>query len=183
MTTTIRTVKMLIAGLVLALSVFVANPAFAQKADIEMLESYVGTWKGRGTLTRNGTSEPMTCLITFRSDSPFKLLFSSEKPNRSRCIVAGASIGIAGAIVYVPERKLYEAVITSGTPFKGVAVGKRRGKNINFKLNDVNAETGDKFKIEAAMQLRSGVIELNFYVTNVTTGGKATVAVPLKKQT
>ena len=51
-----------LAGLV-ALTPMAASPVFAAKADVELLQSYIGTWKGRGELI-GAEKEAVVCRMT-----------------------------------------------------------------------------------------------------------------------
>lgn len=168
-------IKALILGAVL-LSGF-ATPSFAGKADIELLKSYVGNWRGRGDAKLASTNEKETVLC--------KMNFTDTGPDRiglkGRCSLAGTTFSMRGTVAYVEKNRRFEAVMTTNTSFQGVAIGRRSGKNLNFSLLNVKAENDDAFDIGVGLQLRNGRIYVKFNILHKASGGKSSANIPFSK--
>ncbi|TDQ66245.1 hypothetical protein ATL17_0236 [Maritalea mobilis] len=167
--------KALILGAVLA-SGF-STPSFAGKADIELLKSYVGNWRGRGEakLASTGEDETVLCKMDFTDTGPDRIGL------RGRCSLAGTTLSMRGTVAYVEKNRRFEAVMSSNTSFQGVAIGRRSGKNLNFSLLNVKAENDDAFDIGVGLQLRNGQIVVKFDILHKESGGKSTANIPFSK--
>ncbi|WP_027835385.1 hypothetical protein [Maritalea myrionectae] len=167
--------KALILGAVLA-SGF-STPSFAGKADIELLKSYVGNWRGRGEakLASTGADETVLCKMDFTDTGPDRIGLTG------RCSLAGSTFSMRGTVAYVEKNRRYEAVMSSNTSFSGVAVGRRSGKNLNFSLLNVKSESDDAFDIGVGLQLRNGQIYVKFDIVHKESGGKSTANIPFSK--
>jgi hypothetical protein len=150
-------------------------PAHAAQADIDLLQSYVGNWKGRGVTNAAGGDETIVCRMDISESEVAKVNYNG------RCSLAGGNISIRGTMAFVHEANRFEAVMSSNTAFQGVAVGRRRGSNINFNLRERNPDTGAEYAIDANMALKSGDIEVVFTLTEVATKKKIVAKVPFKK--
>lgn len=175
MTQTIRPTQLLMALLIAAATIVPAAPALSAQADIDLLKSYVGDWRGRGkTTTANGT-ETVVCKLDITDSAAAKIKYSG------RCTLAGGNLSIAGTMAYIAERRRFEAVMSSNTAFSGIAIGKRRGRSIDFQLRDRDPETGAEFQINAGIALNGENINVLFSVLEKATGKKITASVPFKK--
>ena len=175
MTRHYRLLKSLLVASALATSMPSAAPALAAQADIDLLKSYVGGWKGRGTTTSGGNTETVVCKLDITDAERAKVNYNG------RCTLAGGNLSIAGTMAYVEDRKRFEAVMTSNTSFSGVAIGRRRGNGIDFQLKERDTETGRDYAIDTGLLLKSGNIEVEFSVTEVASGKKIVATVPFKK--
>lgn len=150
-------------------------PAFSAPKDVELLNSYIGDWRGSGELKRDGNKETVRCKLAITKAQTGKINY------KGRCAVAGANFSIAGTIAYVEEAKRFEALMSTSTSFSGVAVGNYSNKKgIDFKLNDRNAETGDEFEILSNISLKEEKIGIDFMVTNKTTGRIISADIPFE---
>jgi len=167
--------KSALIALLSATSFALISPAFSAQEDADLLNSYIGGWKGSGILNRDGNSETVRCKLTITDTKGVKVHY------KGRCAVAGANFSIAGAMGYFEEKNRYEAVMTSSTSFSGVAIGTRNEDGIDFELNDRNAETGDKYEISSNIGLKGDEIGIEFSVTNLNTGRVITANIPFEK--
>lgn len=167
--------KALILGAVLASSF--STPSFAGKADVELLKSYVGNWRGRGEakLASTGDDETVLCKMDFSDTGPDRIGL------RGRCSLAGTTLSMRGTVAYVEQNRRYEAVMSSNTSFQGVAIGRRSGKNLSFALLNVKAENDDAYDIKVGLQLRNGEIFVKFDILHKESGGKSTARIPFTK--
>lgn len=151
--------------------------AFAAQADIDLLQSYVGDWRGRGNakLASTGEDETVLCKMTFKKSAAAKIGLDG------RCSLAGTTLSMRGTVSYVEERKRFEAVMSSNTSFQGVAIGKRRGKNLSFALDNVKSDSNDAFDIAVALELASGGINVRFDILHRESGGKSYAIIPFAK--
>lgn len=152
-----------------------AGPAMAAQADLDLLKSYIGNWKGRGTTTSGSGEETVVCRLDITGADQGKVNYNG------RCALAGGNLSIAGTMAYVEENRRFEAVMTSNTSFSGVAVGRRRGQGIDFNLKNRDADSGAEYSVDAGISLTGGNIHIDFTVTNLENGSKVVAAVPFEK--
>jgi len=152
-------------------------PAYAAKADTDLLKSYVGDWRGRGNakLASTGEDETVLCKMNFNDAGASKVGLSG------RCSLAGTTLSMRGTVGYNEDARRYEAVMSSNTSFQGVAIGKRSGKNLSFSLNNVKSAANDAFDIAVSLKLKSGEINVRFDITHKESGGKSVAIIPFKK--
>ena len=154
-----------------------SGTALAAKADIELLQSYVGDWRGRGSarLASTGEDETVLCRMNFKDSG------SARIGLEGRCSLACTAFTMRGTVGFVEQSNRYEAVMSSNTSFQGTAIGKRRGKNLSFKLNNVKSESNSVFDIGVALELKSGTIQVRFDILHKESGGKSFAIIPFKK--
>lgn len=163
-----------LAGLLVAGSL-AAVPAEAGTAEVQLLKSYVGNWKGRGTLI-GAESEAVVCRLSLSEGNADKVNYSG------RCSLAGTNLSVNGSLAYNDARNQYEAAMTSNVTFSGIAVGKRQGDSIVFNLRERNTdEEGNDLTITAAIVLRSDKINVDFSVLFNATGDSLKATVPFTK--
>ncbi len=157
-------------------SALLITPSLASNDDVSLLQSYIGTWKGLGEITRdNGDVESVKCKVNIIQSNQGRVGY------KGRCAFAGGNFSIAGTMAYIAEKERFEAVMSTSTSFSGVAIGKRDGDNLVFKLSDKNADTGDSFKIDSNISLIDGELSIAFTAENITTGRMIKVAVPFSQ--
>lgn len=152
-------------------------PAHAAQEDVDLLKSYVGEWRGRGTAQFSDTrqDETVVCRMTIKDSEPTKVTFDG------RCTIAGRTLAIAGTVAYVEAAGRYEAIMSSVASFQGVAIGQRRGSDIAFDLIDRNPERGEH-RIDADLSLQGDVIHMDFKIANVNTGWSTVAQIPFAVQ-
>lgn len=161
------------AGLAVALGAAVA-PAFAGPAEVALLKSYEGNWRGKGTVV--GTdSETVNCRMSLTDGNNDKINYSG------RCALAGNSLSINGTLAYIEASHRYEGAMTSNVNFSGVAVGQKIGTGITFNLKSRGMNDDNNIEVNAAITLSPGVITVGFKATDVTTGKVINATVPFAK--
>lgn len=164
-----------VAGLVVA-SMMAAAPVFAAKADIELLNSYLGNWKGRGVLV-GAESETVVCRLSLTPGNDDKVNYSG------RCAMAGTNLSVNGTLAYIDSARRYEAAMTSNAGFSPkAAVGKRQGDGVVFRLNERGTdEDGNDMTISAVIALLNKKISVEFQVVFNATGDMIKASVPFSK--
>lgn len=150
-------------------------PAFAGPAELALLQSYIGDWRGRGTLVGANT-ETVVCRLSLKQGNLDKVNYSG------RCSLAGTQLSVAGTMAYVAASRRYEAVMSSNATFNGVAVGQKRGSGLIFNLRERDRdETGKELSISAQINLASDAIKVVFEVIYVENGDSLRAEVPFSK--
>jgi hypothetical protein len=167
-----------LAGVLASASVvpaFVA-PAYAGPAEVSLLKTYLGTWKGTGKMT-GAQAQDVTCRLSLTSGNQDKVNYTG------RCGVAGQQISITGTIAYVETSKRYEAVMNSGIGgFRGAAVGQKKGDSIVFDLKQrSNDDEGNDISIASTVILKGTNIAVSFHATFNKSGDTMDATVPFKK--
>lgn len=165
-----------LAGLLAATPMAVA-PVMAAQADVALLKSYVGSWKGRGTLI-GAESESVVCRLSLSEGNGDKVNYSG------RCTLAGTSLAVNGTLAYNDSARRYEAAMTSNVTFSGLAVGKKSGDSIVFNLKERNKdEEGNDLTVTAAIVLKGSgkSIGVDFQVVFNATGEMIKASVPFTK--
>ena len=164
-----------LAGLLTA-SALVAAPLQAAEADIDLLHSYLGTWKGTGVLT-GAQSETVRCNLSLTPGNENKVNYSG------RCSIAGGPINITGTMAFIESKRRYEAVMTSVSSFRGTAVGQKRGNGVIFNLRDGRStdDAGNEVTISASIALQGNRIKVDMSVVFNATGDSLKASVPFTK--
>ena len=153
----------------------VSGPALAAKADIALLQSYIGNWKGRGQLI-GAESETVVCRLNLTQGNQDKVNYAG------RCSLAGNSLSVNGTLAYNDGAKRYEAAMTSNATFNGLAVGKKSGNGVVFNLRERGEdEEGNEMTITAQIALNSGKINVEFNIVFNATGDQLRASVPFSK--
>ncbi len=154
-----------------------AAPAFAGPAEMSLLESYAGSWNGKGTLT-GAQTETVVCKMSLSKGNGTKLNYTG------RCSLAGAQLSVTGTIAYVDANKRYEAVMNSGIgDFRGVAIGQKKGDGIVFDLKQRGTDdSGNDMQIASTVTLSGGnKMAVTFHASFVSTGDTIDANVPFTK--
>jgi hypothetical protein len=163
-----------VAGVLLAAG---AMPAFAGPAEMALLESYIGSWNGKGTM-RGAQEETVTCKMSLSKGNGTKLNYTG------RCSLAGAQLSVTGTIAYVDANKRYEAVMNSGIGgFRGVAVGVKRGDGIVFDLKQrAEDDSGNDVSVNSSVALSGGnKMNVTFHAVFNESGDTIDATVPFSK--
>jgi hypothetical protein len=164
-----------VAGLCTAGTFAAVAPAFAGPAEVALLESYSGSWKGRGVLA-GAEKETVVCRMSVTPGNGDKMNYSG------RCALAGNTVSVKGTIAYIDAKRRYEAAMTTNAGFTGLAVGQKSGDGIHFSLQDNAAdENGNAVRINAAIDLQGPTIVVQFNATFVKTGETLAATVPFTK--
>ena len=165
---------LILAGL-LALGGAATAPAFAGPAEVELLKSYIGDWRGRGTLT-GANVETVVCRLALTAGNQDKVNYNG------RCSLAGTQLTVAGTMAYIEASRRYEAVMSSNATFNGVAVGQKRGRGLIFNLRERDEdEDGKELAISAQINLAQDAIGVVFDVIYVENGDSLRAEVPFTR--
>ena len=173
-------VRMLLGALVasglVASGLGVATPSVAAETDLEIIQSYVGNWRGRGTM-KNGDrpEETVVCRIEISPGNTIEKIVY-----HGRCSLAGATLNVGGTLAYIIDKNRYEAVMTTNTSFKGVAIGHRSGNDVTYNLRAADEE-GRASNVNADFNLQNGVIALKFEITEGN-GNEIVANVPFQRR-
>jgi hypothetical protein len=152
-----------------------AAPAAAAPADVEFLRTFLGDWRGRGVVTGEN-SETIVCKMALSEGNDEKINFSG------RCSLAGTTLTMAGTVAYIEANRRFEAAMTSNVSFDSKAIVRKQGDSIVFTLRDTQKdEEGKDFKIDAAMILAAGKINVDFNITFADSGEVLKASVPFSK--
>ena len=163
-----------LAGL-LFVGAFAATPVLAAKADVELLQSYVGDWRGKGEMV-GAETETVVCRLSLSKGNQDKVNYSG------RCSMAGTVLSVNGTMAYNDAANRFEAAMSSNATFSGLAVGKRQGSALVFNLKERNKdEAGNDLTLSAAITLRKETISVDFKVVFNATGETLTASVPFSK--
>lgn len=157
------------------LAVSGAAPALAAPADVALLQSYIGEWRGRGVLIGANT-ETVVCRMSLTQGNQQKVNYSG------RCTLAGTQLSVAGTMAYVESSRRFEAAMSSNATFTGIAVGQKRGNGLVFNLRErAPDEEGKDMNISAQIALNADAISVSFEVVYVETGDSLTAQVPFTR--
>jgi hypothetical protein len=169
-----------LAGLTIATMSAVA-PAYAAKADVELVQSYIGSWKGGAELQgkfRGKEAGKVSCTMSLSAGNADKVNFAGN------CALAGTTMTVRGTIVYNDKGKRYEAAMSTNVGFSGLAIGKRQGNGILFSFKEKNkgeeATGGMGMDVDASISLNPDKINVNFKVA-FDNGEGLSASVPFAK--
>jgi hypothetical protein len=163
-----------LAGLLLSMGAAV-SPVVAAPADVALLKSYIGDWRGQGTLTGADT-QPVVCRLSLMEGNNDQVNYSG------RCTLAGNILSIAGTLAYIASSRRFEAAMSTNATFTGYAVGQRRGNGLVFNLRESDQDDeGKEMNISADITLSSDAIKVAFEVVDIATGESLQAQVPFSK--
>jgi hypothetical protein len=166
-----------LAGLTVA-ALSAATPAAAARADVELLQSYLGSWSGSSDIQgrfRGKDGGKVSCKLSMSAGNGDKVNYSGN------CTLAGTSMTVKGTLVYNAAGNRYEAAMTSNVSFSGLAIGKRQGKGILFNFKERNKdEEGVGLSVNASILLHPDKIGVDFDVA-FDNGDKLSASVPFTK--
>lgn len=163
------------AGLLVGL-MMATGPVYAGDAEVALLQSYVGSWKGSGVLIGGEGPERFNCRMTIAKGNRGKINYAG------RCNLAGTNLSVSGAIGYIDAAGRYEAAMTSNATFRGDAVGRKQGSGIVFNLRERDTdEEGNDMTVSSRIVLRGGEINVQFNVVFNDTGDRMEASVPFSR--
>lgn len=157
------------------LAVSGAAPALAAPADVALLQSYIGEWRGRGVLIGANT-ETVVCRMSLTQGNQQKVNYNG------RCTLAGTQLSVAGTMAYIESSRRFEAAMSSNATFTGIAVGQKRGNGLIFNLRERDKdEEGKDLNISAQITLNGDTIDVVFEVVYVESGDSLRAEVPFSR--
>jgi hypothetical protein len=150
-----------------------AAPAMAGPQEVALLQSYIGEWRGRGTMI-GANQETVVCRLSLTQGNQDKVNYSG------RCTIAGNTLSINGTLAYVDAARRYEAAMTTNAQFSGIAVGQRRGNGVVFNLRERERDEGRDLTINAQIALNNSAINVQFQVV-YDTGENLSATVPFSR--
>jgi hypothetical protein len=144
--------------------------------EMDLLKTYIGTWKGSGTVS-GSQAQPVTCRMALTKGNGEKLNYNG------RCSLAGAQVAVYGTIAWIEAKHHFEAAMTSGIGgFNGVAVGQRSGANIVFDLQQrADDNEGNDITVSAKVLLSGNSMGVDFHATFNKSGDKVDAKIPFTK--
>ena len=151
-----------------------SGPAFA--GPVELLESYVGDWKGTGALVGGQNPEPFRCRLGISKGNLNKINYAG------RCSLVDMTLSVSGTIAYDDKAQRYQAAMSSNAGFTGVAVGRITGDTVSFDLREKQVDRGgNDIRIGSRILLNGGSITVDFEVEFNNSGQVLTASVPFAK--
>ena len=151
-----------------------SGPAFA--GPVELLESYVGDWKGPGALVGGQNPEPFRCRLGISRGNQNKINYAG------RCTLVDMTLSVSGTIAYDDKAQRYQAAMSSNAGFKGAAVGRISGDSISFDLREKQVDRGgNDIRIGSRILLDGGAITVDFEVEFNNSGQVLTASVPFSR--
>jgi len=151
-----------------------ATPALS--GPVEVLNSYVGDWKGAGSLVGGQNPEPFRCRLGISKGNLNKINYAG------RCSLIDMNLSVSGTIAYDDKAQRYQAVMSSNAGFTGVAVGQIRGDTINFDLREKQKDRGgNDVRIGSRILLQNNAITVDFEVEFNNSGQVLTASVPFSR--
>jgi hypothetical protein len=168
--------KMLAAALAAPLALVSIAPAMAGPNELAVLTSYIGDWRGAGALVGDGKSEAFTCRLSIAKGNAEKVNYTG------RCSLVSANLSISGTIAYNDEQQQYEAAMSSNAGFTGLAIGRLRGQQISFDLQERDRDrSGSDVRIGSKIVLVNGGITVDFEVEFNNSGEVLRASVPFSQ--
>lgn len=152
------------------------GPALAGPAEIELLSSYIGNWRGQGVVSGSDTPESFTCRLTIAKGNSGKVNYTG------RCTLVDANLSISGTIAYNDDGSRYEAVMSSNAGYTGTAVGRIQGGRIDFDLREQQKDrSGSDVRIGSRIVLVNDQITVDFEIEFNDSGEVLTASVPFNR--
>lgn len=166
-----------VAGIVaIMFAVLTAAPARSGPAELALLISYVGNWRGEGVLVGGEKPEPFRCRLTIDKGNQSKINYAG------RCSLIDMNLSVSGTIAFSDETQRYEAAMSSNAGFTGLAVGREQGDRVSFDLTERQTDRGgNEVRIGSRIILISDTITVEFEVEFNNSGEVLTASVPFSR--
>jgi hypothetical protein len=150
------------------------GPAVA--GPVELLDSYVGDWKGSGALVGGQNPEPFRCRLGISKGNLNKINYAG------RCSLIDMNLSVSGTIAFDDKARRYQAVMSSNAGFTGLAVGQIQGDTISFDLREKQKDRGgNDVRIGSRILLKENAITVDFEVEFNNSGQVLTASVPFSR--
>lgn len=168
--------KILTAILAVFLAITGAVPAQSGEAELALLTSYIGEWRGESILVGSDDPEPFRCRLSVTKGNQAKINYAG------RCSLITTTISVSGTIAYIDQKNRYEGVMSSNAGFTGLAIGRQQGETISFDLQEQKKDRGgSNVRIGARLLLVGDSITIYFEVEFNNSGKVLTAEVPFTR--
>lgn len=172
----IKGLRAVMAALAVMLAGLFAGPAVAGEAELGLLTSYIGDWKGSGALVGGEKPESFRCRLTVSKGNQAKINYAG------RCSLVDMNLSVSGTIAFDDQSQRYQAAMSSNAGFTGIAVGQRRGDSISFDLAEKQVDRGgNNVRIGSKIILVGDSITVEFEVEFNESGDILTASVPFSR--
>jgi len=162
--------------IVLLAATLTAGVAQAGVRELDLLSSYIGSWRGEGALVGGDQPEPFRCRLSVAQGNLLKINYTG------RCSLVNATLSISGTIAYNDEAGRYEAAMSSNAGYTGLAIGRQSGSTISFDLREQQKDrAGGDVRIGARIILVNDRITVDFEVEFNDSGEVLTASVPFDR--
>ena len=161
---------------VVMLSGVFGAPVQAGQAELALLTSYVGDWKGSGALVGGEKPESFRCRLGVSKGNQAKINYAG------RCTLVDMTLSVSGTIAYDDKSKRFQAAMSSNAGFTGMAIGQKRGDSISFDLAEKQVDRGgNNVRIGSKIILIGDSITVDFEVEFNESGDILTASVPFSR--
>lgn len=155
---------------------FAALPAKAGEAELALLSSYVGDWKGSGALVGGEKPEDFRCRLGVSKGNQAKINYAG------RCTLVDMTLSVSGTIAFDDKIQRYQAAMSSNAGFTGMAIGQKKGDSISFDLDEKQVDRGgNNVRIGSKITLVGDSITVDFEVEFNESGDVLTASVPFAR--
>lgn len=150
--------------------------AQAGEAELALLSTYIGQWRGEGALVGGDKPEAFRCRLNVAKGNQQRINYTG------RCTLVDTTLSISGTIAYNDSTRRYEAAMSSNAGFTGMAIGQNRGSSISFDLSENQRDRGGSdVRIGSNIVLANNNIVVNFEVEFNNSGDVLTAKVPFAR--
>jgi THAP4-like, heme-binding beta-barrel domain len=166
----------LAAVVAVTMAFLVGTPARSGEAELGLLLSYIGDWRGEGVVQGGDTPDPFRCRLTIAKGNATKINYTG------RCSLVDANISISGTIAYNDDAARYEAAMSSNAGFTGLAIGSQQSNRISFDLKEQQKDrSGSDVRIGSRIVLVENSISVDFEIEFNNSGQVLTASVPFTR--
>jgi hypothetical protein len=164
------------AAATIAMSGLAVAPTLAGPAEMDLLSSYVGNWRGEGVMRGGEQPEAFRCRMQVQKGNQAKVNFAG------RCTLVNFNLSVSGTIAFNDKARRYEAAMSSNAGFSGVAAGRINGDTITFDLAEKQVDKGgNDMRIGSKVSLVADTINIDFEIEFNNSGHVLTAKVPFKR--
>jgi hypothetical protein len=146
--------------------------AVAASSDAAILQAYVGSYSGTGTMTGQNAGT-VRCRLLFRPASATSVNYTG------RCSSGGADISMNGVITAANGR--VRAAMSGSDGLSSTVTGVRRDGGIVFASRQRVNIRGDDRTVTSTMTLANGAIRVDFSALDNKTGKQTTGSIPFTR--
>jgi len=173
---TIKQLRAASAMAAIMMPAMMVQPAPAGEAELALLTSYIGDWRGEGALRGGRNPEPFRCRLNVTKGNQARINYAG------RCSLVDMNLSISGTIAFDDASQRYQAAMSSNAGFTGMAVGRKQGETITFDLSERQTDRGgNAVRIGSKITLVANSIRVDFEVEFNESGDVLTAAVPFSR--